>query len=78
MGLAVPPPERLAFGPDHGRNGRGFVWQCDSESRAALLVALQTFGETSFELACLIRRLEVEPRRARVGGEEHATGRIEN
>src|SRR5262249_23260474 len=33
---------------------RGFVWQGDSESRAALLVALQTLVETSFELACLL------------------------
>src|ERR1700721_2712864 len=33
---------------------RRFVWQCDSESRTALLIALQTLGETSFELACLL------------------------
>ena len=25
MGLAVPPLERLAFGPDHRRNGRGLA-----------------------------------------------------
>ena len=34
----------------------GFVRQCDGKPRPALLIALQTFIETSLELACHLRR----------------------
>src|SRR4029077_2866921 len=58
-GLATVRRSRLGNGEQGGKRHcealeRSFVWQCDSESRAALLVALQTLVETSFELACLL------------------------